>query len=84
MGELPHFILDPITLEEIRVVLPFGNKADLVELRGDALWKAFEHSVSGLPDNLEGRFLQVSGLLNFFNLHYYQLLNLVTIAENFY
>ena len=83
MGKLLHSFLDPITLEEIRVVLPFGNRADLVEVLGAALWEAFEHSVSGLPNNLEGRFLQVSGLLKFFNLYYYQLVNLVTFVQDF-
>ena len=54
-----------------------------MEVLGDALWEAFEHSVSGLPNNLEGRFLQVSGLLKFFNLYYYQLVNLVTFVQDF-
>ena len=54
--------LDPISVEEITSVLPFGNRADLVELTGSVLKQAFEHSVSALPEKLEGKFFQVSGL----------------------
>ena len=34
----------------------------MIEITGKTLWEAFEYSVSALPDKLEGRFLQVSGM----------------------
>ena len=33
----------------------------MIEITGKTLWEVFEYSVSALPDELEGRFLQVSG-----------------------
>ncbi|XP_075214169.1 protein 5NUC-like isoform X2 [Lycorma delicatula] len=41
--------------------LPFSNKLILVKIKGKFLYEIFEHSISGIENNL-GRFLQVSGL----------------------
>lgn len=58
---------ETISAEELLKVLPFGNTADIVEIKGVDLLKAFEHSVSSLP-KWEGRFLQVSGFRLKYNL----------------
>ncbi len=51
----------PITIGEILEVMPFGNTLATMELSGEEIMTALEHSVSQAP--LEsGGFLQVSGL----------------------
>jgi 2',3'-cyclic-nucleotide 2'-phosphodiesterase (5'-nucleotidase family) len=50
----------PITVEEIMVVLPFGNQVATVEVTGAVLLEALQHNAS-LP-RPDGGFLQVSGL----------------------
>lgn len=50
-----------ITLGEVLTVLPFGNNLVTLDLTGQELLDALEHSVSGVETG-EGRFLQVSGL----------------------
>ncbi len=50
----------PITVEEVMMVLPFGNQLATVELTGAQLLEALKHDAS-LP-RPDGGFLQVSGL----------------------
>jgi 5'-nucleotidase/UDP-sugar diphosphatase len=50
----------PITVEEVMMVLPFGNLLATVELTGEQLLEALRHDAS-LP-RPDGGFLQVSGL----------------------
>jgi 5'-nucleotidase / UDP-sugar diphosphatase len=50
-----------ITLGEVLTTLPFGNNLVTLDLTGEEIYKALEHSVSGVETG-EGRFLQVSGL----------------------
>ena len=50
----------PITVEEVMLVLPFGNQLATVELTGDQLMAVLRHD-AGLP-RPDGGFLQVSGL----------------------
>lgn len=50
-----------ITLGEVLTVLPFGNNLVTLDLTGQEILDALEHSVSGVETG-EGRFLQVSGL----------------------
>ncbi|KAI8513902.1 5'-nucleotidase [Branchiostoma belcheri] len=49
-----------IDIESVLFTLPFGNTFDIVELRGEHLYEAFEHSGSRWSS---GEFLQVSGIL---------------------
>ncbi|KAI8494629.1 5'-nucleotidase [Branchiostoma belcheri] len=49
-----------IDVESVLFTLPFGNTFDIVELRGEHLYEAFEHSGSMWS---WGEFLQVSGIL---------------------
>lgn len=51
---------DYITREELSTISPFGNTADIIEIKGKFLKEAFHYGFSGLEAN-EGRFLQVSG-----------------------
>ncbi|WAA09729.1 5'-nucleotidase C-terminal domain-containing protein [Fervidibacillus albus] len=50
-----------ITMGEVRTVLPFNNTLVYMELTGDEIWQALEHSVSEYPE-ANGGFLHVSGL----------------------
>lgn len=50
----------PITTGEVITVLPFGNTLALMDVKGEELISAFEHSVSQLPGE-SGGFLHVSG-----------------------
>ena len=50
----------PITVEEVMLVLPFGNQVATVEVTGEVLLEALQHNAS-LP-RPDGGFLQVSGL----------------------
>jgi putative cell wall-binding protein len=50
-----------ITLGEVLTVLPFGNNLVTLDLTGQEILDALEHSVSGVETG-EGRFLQVSGI----------------------
>jgi 2',3'-cyclic-nucleotide 2'-phosphodiesterase (5'-nucleotidase family)/predicted extracellular nuclease/putative cell wall-binding protein len=50
-----------ITLGEVLTVLPFGNSLVTLDLTGQEILDALEHSVSGVETG-EGRFLQVSGI----------------------
>ena len=54
------FCSEYITLADIKSVMPFGNRADIVVISGKVLKQAFEHSVSDI-ETLGGRFLQTSG-----------------------
>ena len=56
------FCLDNITLEDLNIISPFGNTADIIEVKGQVLKQAFEHGVRSVED-LKGRFPQVSGKL---------------------
>ena len=57
-----YMFLDNITLEDLNRISPFGNTADIIEIKGRVLKKAFEHGVGGV-EGLKGRFPQVSGKL---------------------
>ncbi|HWO96617.1 MAG TPA: 5'-nucleotidase C-terminal domain-containing protein, partial [Bacillus sp. (in: firmicutes)] len=50
-----------VTLSEVLTVLPFGNSLGIMELTGQEIIEALEHSVSSVPEQ-SGAFLQVSGL----------------------
>ncbi|MEW9108964.1 MAG: 5'-nucleotidase C-terminal domain-containing protein [Cytobacillus gottheilii] len=50
-----------ITLGEILTVMPFGNALGIMQLTGEEIVEALEHSVSQAPEQ-NGGFLQVSGL----------------------
>ncbi|WP_080843959.1 5'-nucleotidase C-terminal domain-containing protein [Cytobacillus gottheilii] len=50
-----------ITLGEVLTVLPFGNTLVTIELTGEEILAALEHSV-GSVETGEGRFLQVAGM----------------------
>ncbi|MCU9614635.1 5'-nucleotidase C-terminal domain-containing protein [Caldibacillus lycopersici] len=50
-----------ITMGEIQTVLPFANTLVAIELSGEEIWEALEHSVSEYPEQ-SGGFFQVSGL----------------------
>ena len=54
-----------ITREDLSTISPFGNTADIIEIKGKYLKEAFEHGFSGMENN-EGRFPQVSGMGNYF------------------
>ena len=59
-----HFILESLTYRDLIDVLPYGNQADIIELKGVYLLEALEHSVSKYnPKAPGGEFLQVSGEL---------------------
>ncbi|XP_066922583.1 snake venom 5'-nucleotidase-like isoform X2 [Clytia hemisphaerica] len=49
-----------ISREELNTISPFGNTADVMEIKGKYLLQAFEHGFSGV-ETKEGRFPQVSG-----------------------
>ncbi|WP_078409970.1 5'-nucleotidase C-terminal domain-containing protein [Priestia abyssalis] len=51
-----------MTLSEILTVLPFGNSLGIMELTGQEIIEALEHSVASVPAEQSGAFLQVSGL----------------------
>ncbi len=57
-----------ITYGDILSVLPFNSSLVTLELPGQVLWEALEHSVSRWP-NHDGRFLQVSGLRATFHMN---------------
>lgn len=50
----------PVTSGEVIAVLPFGNTLALIDVTGEELIAAFEHSVSQFPGE-SGGFLHVSG-----------------------
>lgn len=50
----------PVTSGQVITVLPFGNTLALIDVTGEELIAAFEHSVSALPGE-SGGFLHVSG-----------------------
>ena len=58
--------LGSITLEDILTVYPFGTPIELVQITGQTLKDAFEHSVSNQPSPTtnNGRFLQASGKIH--------------------
>ncbi|QBP41765.1 cell wall-binding repeat-containing protein [Paenisporosarcina antarctica] len=51
-----------ITVGEVLTVMPFGNSLAIMELPGDAIYSALEHSVSQSPKE-SGAFLHVAGLV---------------------
>ena len=54
--------IESLTKRDIIEVLPFGNQADIIELKGEHLLAALEHSVSTYnPKAPSGQFLQMSG-----------------------
>eukprot|EP00794_Sanderia_malayensis_P002836 gene2836-3279_t len=56
-------VSDSLTNRDIVEVLPFGNQADIIELKGVFLLEALELSVSKYnPKAPNGQFLQVSGI----------------------
>ena len=50
-----------ITIGEVLEVLPFGNALVTLELTGEEILQALEHSVAELEEEA-GQFLQVSGI----------------------
>ena len=54
------FPSDNITREDLNMIAPFGNTADIIEITGKVLKEAFEHGVGSVEDQ-KGRFPQVSG-----------------------
>ncbi|MFJ7729584.1 5'-nucleotidase C-terminal domain-containing protein [Neobacillus sp. NPDC097160] len=50
-----------VTLGDVFTVLPFGNLLVTMDLTGQEIWDALEHSVSKV-ESKEGRFLQAAGL----------------------
>lgn len=50
-----------ITLGDVLTTLPFGNNLVAIDLTGEEIKQALEHSVSAVESG-EGRFLQVSGI----------------------
>lgn len=56
-----------VTAAHAENIHPFGNELGIIFLPGSAVYEVFEHSVSGL-ENLEGQFLQVSGIRVAYNL----------------
>ena len=60
------FSLESLTYRDLIDVLPYGNQADIIELKGVHLLEALEHSVSKYnPKAPGGEFLQVSGNYSF-------------------
>ena len=56
------FVVENITYGDLLTVLPFGNTADILEIKGEHLLQAFEHGVTKWnPTSPRGAFLQVSG-----------------------
>ena len=54
--------LESITYGDILTVLPFGNTADIIEIKGKHLLHVLEHSVTEYSEtNPSGRFMQYSG-----------------------
>lgn len=51
----------PVTTDDVDTLLPFNNNVDIVGLTGSTVIETLEYGLSGL-DQLEGRFLQVSGM----------------------
>eukprot|EP00112_Aurelia_sp_Birch-Aquarium-sp1_P003774 Seg1425.2 transcript_id=Seg1425.2/GoldUCD/mRNA.D3Y31 product="Snake venom 5'-nucleotidase" protein_id=Seg1425.2/GoldUCD/D3Y31 len=52
-----------ITYGDLKTVFPFGDTADIIEIKGEHLIEAFEFGVKKWnPKSPEGRFLQVSGI----------------------
>ncbi|MCM3567379.1 5'-nucleotidase C-terminal domain-containing protein [Neobacillus mesonae] len=50
-----------VTLGDIYTVMPFGNLLVTLDLTGDEIWQALEHSVAKVESGA-GQFMQVSGL----------------------
>lgn len=50
-----------ISLGEVLTVMPFGNTLVTLDLTGEEIWKALEHSVAGV-ENGAGQFMQIAGL----------------------
>jgi 2',3'-cyclic-nucleotide 2'-phosphodiesterase (5'-nucleotidase family)/predicted extracellular nuclease len=50
-----------ISLGEVLTVMPFGNTLVTLDLTGEEIWQALEHSVSNV-ENEAGQFMQVAGL----------------------
>ncbi|SDN19211.1 bifunctional metallophosphatase/5'-nucleotidase [Alkalicoccus daliensis] len=48
-----------VTVGELITVQPFGNRLSLMEITGEELYEAFEHSFSNYPEE-NGGFLQIS------------------------
>ncbi len=54
---------ETITYGDLLTVLPFGNTADIIEIKGEHLLLALEHGLTKWnPQDPAGRFLQMSGL----------------------
>ena len=61
-NEFSCSMLESLTKRDLIDVLPYGNQADIIELKGVHLLEALEHSVSKYnPKAPGGEFLQVSG-----------------------
>lgn len=51
-----------ITIEDLYVVSPFSNTVELIQIKGQYILEAFEHSVNNYSfETRHGKFLQVSG-----------------------
>eukprot|EP00111_Clytia_hemisphaerica_P018109 TCONS_00053585-protein len=59
-GNIDKRFDEQINREDLSTISPFGNTADLMEIKGKYLLQAFEHGFSGIENN-EGRYPQVSG-----------------------
>lgn len=60
------FLLGNISVGNILTILPFGDLVDMIKLKGEDLWAAFENSVAKYdPVDRPGAFLQVSGMTKF-------------------
>ena len=51
-----------ILYKDVMTVLPFEDPSVVLEMTGAQVKEALENGVAGVPDRLEGRFPQVSGL----------------------
>ena len=48
---------------QVLTIQPFGNVIDIIKIKGQYIWDAFEHSVANYdPHDRPGAFLQVSGM----------------------
>lgn len=60
-GDRQYPAKTPISRGLLQRELPFANQVVLVELSGEQIWQALEHSVSRV-DELKGRFLQLANM----------------------
>ena len=52
----------PISMGQVLTIQPFKNVIDIIRIKGQYIWDAFEHSVANYdPHDRPGAFFQVSG-----------------------